>query len=87
MARRLAEPGPAPSAVFRMESIGTFFTAAIRTCSVITPPGTLRQLNRTSCPSMSSATAVNSIRSPVAALKKGRKPVIVVSPASPGGSC
>src|ERR1035438_5258443 len=49
------------------------------TCSVITPPGTLRQLNRTSCPSLSSATAVNSIHSPVAALKKGRKPVIVLS--------
>jgi len=46
------------------------------TCSVITPPGTLRQLNRTSCPSLSSATAVNSIHSPVAGLKKGRKPVI-----------
>ncbi len=49
------------------------------TCSVITPPGTLRQLNRTSCPSLSSATAVNSIHSPVAGLKKGRKPVIAAS--------
>ena len=49
-------------------------------CSVIAPPGTLRHLNRTSCPSLSSATAVNSIHSPVAGLKKGRKPVIVRSP-------
>src|SRR5579863_1352976 len=48
-------------------------------CSVITPPGTLRQLNRSSCPSLSSATAVNSIHSPVAGLKKGRKPVIGLS--------
>ncbi len=28
------------------------------TCSVITPPGTLRQVKRTSCPSLSSAMAV-----------------------------
>jgi hypothetical protein len=28
------------------------------TCSVITPPGILRQVNRTSCPSLSSARAV-----------------------------
>ena len=28
------------------------------TCSVITPPGTLRQVKRTSCPSLSSARAV-----------------------------
>src|SRR5580692_2396872 len=44
-------------------------------CSVITPPGTLRQLKRTSCPWLSSAMAVYSIHSPVAGLKKGRKPV------------
>src|ERR1022692_214074 len=48
-------------------------------CSVISPPGMLRQLKRTSCPSLSSATAVNSIHSLVAGLKKGRKPVIVLS--------
>src|ERR1700685_376960 len=48
-------------------------------CSVISPPGTLRQLNRTSCPSLSSATAVNSIHSPVAGLKKDWKPVTGVS--------
>jgi len=30
---------------------------------------------------------VNSIHSPVTGLKKGRKPVIAVSPASRGGSC
>jgi hypothetical protein len=46
------------------------------TCSVITPPGTLRQLKRTSCPWLSSAIAVYSIHSPVAGLKKGRKPVM-----------
>jgi len=32
-------------------------------------------------------TAVNSIHSPVAGLKKGRKPVILVSPASPREPC
>src|SRR5262249_48136195 len=45
-------------------------------CSVITPPGTLRQLKRTSCPPVSSATAVNSIHTPVAALRKGRNAVM-----------
>jgi len=45
-------------------------------CSVMTPPGTLRQLKRTSCPSLSSAMAVYSIHSPVAGLKKGWKPVV-----------
>ena len=40
------------------------------------PPGTLRQLKRTSSPSLCSATAVYSIHSPVAALKKGRKVVM-----------
>ena len=40
-------------------------------CSVITPPGTLRQVKRTSCPWLSSAMAVYSIHSPVAGLKKG----------------
>jgi hypothetical protein len=44
-------------------------------CSVITPPGTLRQVKRTSCPWLSSARAVQVIHSPVAGLKKGRKPV------------
>ena len=66
-------------------------------CSVITPPGTLRQLKRTSCPSLSAAMAVYSTHSPVAGLKKGRKPVVglaclghdhqafALSRAAPGG--
>jgi len=41
-------------------------------CSVIVPPGMLRQLKRTKSPSLSSAIAVNSIRSLVAGLKMGR---------------
>src|ERR1700733_1377704 len=45
------------------------------TCSLITPPGILRQVNRTSCPSLWPAVAVYWIHSPVAGLKKGRKPV------------
>ena len=44
-------------------------------CSGITPPGALRQLKRTSCPSLSSAVAVYWIHSPVAGLRMGRKPV------------
>ena len=43
---------------------------------MITPPGTLRQLNRTSWPWLSSAMAVYSIHSPVAGLKNGRKPAV-----------
>src|SRR6266487_3214992 len=39
----------------------------------------LRQLKRTRSSPPSSPTAVNSIHSPVAGLKKGRKPVIVPS--------
>ena len=41
-------------------------------CSVMTPPGTLRQLKRTSWPWLSSATAVYWMCSPVAGLKNGR---------------
>src|SRR5580698_3891585 len=44
----------------------------------MTPPGTLRHLNRTSC-SSSSSPAMNSIHSPVAGLKKGRKRVTAAS--------
>jgi hypothetical protein len=40
------------------------------------PPGTLRQLKRTSSPPLSSSVVVYSIHSPVAALKKGRKLVM-----------
>jgi hypothetical protein len=61
--------------------------------SVITPPGTLRQLKRTSCPWLSSAMAVYSIHSPVAGLKKGRKPVtgrsardMIIGPSCRAGS-
>ena len=54
-------------------------------CSVITPPGMLRQWKRTSCPSLSSAMTVYWIHSPVAALKKGRKPVISYQPARARG--
>jgi hypothetical protein len=46
---------------------------------VITPPGTQRQLKRTSCPRLSAAMAVYWIHSPVAGLKKGRKLVAGVS--------
>ncbi|HLN69156.1 MAG TPA: hypothetical protein VK280_18050, partial [Streptosporangiaceae bacterium] len=46
---------------------------------MITPPGTLRQVNRTSCPPLSPAVAVKVIHSPVAGLKKGRKPAAGLS--------
>ena len=46
---------------------------------MITPPGTLRQLKRTSCPPLSAEVAVKVIHSPVAGLKKGRKPVTGLS--------
>ena len=42
------------------------------TCSVMVPPGTLRQLKRTTSPLLSSATSVYWMCSPVAGLKKGR---------------
>jgi hypothetical protein len=42
-------------------------------CSVMVPPGTLRQLKRTSASPLSSPVVVYSIHSPVAGLKKGRK--------------
>jgi hypothetical protein len=52
-------------------------------CSVTVPPGTLRQLKRRSSPPLSSAVAVNSIHSPVAGLKKGRKLVTGAIPPRP----
>ena len=52
-------------------------------CSEITPPGMLRQVKRTSWPSLSSATVVYSIHSPVAGLKKGRKAVMTAPPGDP----
>ena len=55
------------------------FLVWVDVCSVITPPGTLRQLKRTSWPWLSSAMAVYSIHSPVAGLKKGRKLVVGLS--------